>query len=177
MELVERAQRRDAQAFAKVIARLERTALAVAFGVLRDGGDAGDVVQEAFFKAWQRLGDLKDPAAFVPWLCGIVRNLAIDAGRRARPMADLEASPEPMDSNSDADPIQKITRDEERTQMQQALDSLDPTSGTAVVLRYYENLSSKEIEQILGLAPAAVDMRLMRARQQLREIFSPAMQD
>ena len=53
--------------------------------------------------------------------------------------------------------------------MAAALATLDELSRTAMVLRYYENMSSKQIAEVVGLAPAAVDMRLMRARQALRE--------
>ena len=52
-----------------------------------------------------------------------------------------------------------------------ALQQLDDLSRSAIVLRYYENLSSREIGQLIGLSPAAVDMRLMRARQQLKELL------
>jgi RNA polymerase sigma-70 factor (ECF subfamily) len=50
-----------------------------------------------------------------------------------------------------------------------ALRDLDETTRTAVVLRYYENLSSREIGELIGLSPAAVDMRLMRGRAALKE--------
>ena len=50
----------------------------------------------------------------------------------------------------------------------EAIESLDEVSRTAVVLRYYENLSSKQIGELLELNATAVDMRLSRARQLLR---------
>src|SRR4051794_33816370 len=68
-----------AAAFAALVKRFERTALAVAFACT--GGDAalaGDITQEAFLRAWRRLGDLSDERKFGPWLCGIIRNLAAD---------------------------------------------------------------------------------------------------
>ena len=81
-QLVRRAQRGDGGAFASLIRRCERPALAIAYAHLRDADRAGEVVQEAFIRSWRKLGDLEDPARFVPWLCGIVRNLAIDCRRR-----------------------------------------------------------------------------------------------
>jgi RNA polymerase sigma factor (sigma-70 family) len=50
-----------------------------------------------------------------------------------------------------------------------ALADLDETTRSAVVLRYYDNLSSRAIGEMLGLSSAAVDMRLMRGRQALKE--------
>lgn len=183
-EVVRRAQRKDAVAFARLIERHERAALSVAFGVLGDGNAAGDAVQEAFVRAWERLADLKEPARFGPWLCGIVRNLAIDQLRRCRneprPGSDVPAVRElrrdarhPGQSYGD-DPAEQITRRERRDAIAAALDSLDEVSRSAVVLRYYDGLSSKQIGELLDLAPAAVDMRLTRARRVLRDRLGPA---
>src|SRR5262245_26963699 len=84
-ELVERSRRKDAEAFAALIRMYERVALSVAFGVLQDASSAGDVVQEAFIRAWERLDDLREPDRFGTWLCGIVRNLSLDVLRRRKP--------------------------------------------------------------------------------------------
>ena len=59
-------------------------ALSVAYAALGDPHAAGDAVQDGFAKAWQKLPGLNDPARFGTWLCGIVRNGAIDQRRRAR---------------------------------------------------------------------------------------------
>ena len=61
------------------------------------------------------------------------------------------------------------------TQDHAALGSLDDVSRTAVVLRYYEDLSSKEIGEILGVSAAAIDTRLSRARDELRRTLAPLM--
>jgi RNA polymerase sigma factor (sigma-70 family) len=191
-EVVRRAQHRDAAAFAQLIGRHERAALSVAFGVLGDANASGDVVQEGFVRAWERLADLKEPARFGPWLCGIVRNMAIDSLRRARnePRA-ASASPAVHDSRSPGydghahgrfaaeggngycpDPSEDLTRRERDQAVAAALQALDDVSRSAVVLRYYDGMSSKQIGDLLGLAPAAVDMRLTRARRQLRDHLS-----
>ncbi|HJT31437.1 MAG TPA: sigma-70 family RNA polymerase sigma factor [Pirellulales bacterium] len=168
-ETVRKAQRGDAEAFAELIAHFERVALAVAYGVLADGEAAGDVVQEAFVRAWQRLAELRDPARFAPWLCGIVRNLAHDARRRAtRELRTRKAATLTACADHGGDPAEQIEQRETDQRVADALETLDELSRTAVVMRYYDGLTSKQIGQLLGLAPAAVDMRLMRARQALR---------
>jgi RNA polymerase sigma factor (sigma-70 family) len=171
-DLVRRAAGRDAEAFAGLIARYERTALSLAYAVTRDADAAGDVTQDAFLRAWQRLGELKDPARFGGWLCGIVRNLAADAVRRRRvrwrPLR-LAASAD------DASPADDLARVEEAQRIDQSLAALDETTRSAVVLRYYEGLSSKRIAELLDLSPAAVDMRLSRARAELRSMLEPRM--
>ena len=183
-EVVRRAQRKDATAFARLIDRHERAALSVAFGVLGDSTASGDAVQEGFVRAWERLADLKEPGRFGPWLCGIVRNLAIDQLRRSRnePRPGSE-NPAVQDVRRDArhpgqdagpDPSEQLSRRERHDAIAAALDTLDEVSRSAVVLRYYDGLSSRQIGELLDLAPAAVDMRLTRARRLLRERLGPA---
>ncbi|HMO26853.1 MAG TPA: sigma-70 family RNA polymerase sigma factor [Tepidisphaeraceae bacterium] len=171
-QLVQRAQARDADAFAELIDRFERSALATAYGVLADASAAGDVVQDAFIAAWQRIGDVKHPAQFGGWLMRLVRNRAIDLHRRTRSRATLPIDVDPADDRSD--PLDDVVIDETRDAIDVALGKLDEVTRSAVVMRYYDNLSSREIGQRLDLSPAAVDMRLCRARSQLREWLTPA---
>ncbi len=175
-EVVRRAQQRDAPAFTRLIARHERAALAMAYGLLGDPNAAGDVVQEAFVRAWERLADLKEPSRFGPWLCGIVRNMAIDALRRSRnePKAGSETpavqdARHPLGYGDCPDPSDDLARRERDAALAAAIESLDDVSRSAIVLRYYDGLSSKQIGDLLDLAPAAVDMRLTRARRHLRQ--------
>lgn len=172
LELVRRARDGDAAAFAGLIRSFERVALAVAFSVTGDAAAAGDVTQEAFLRAWRRLPDLKEPAKFGPWLGGIVRNLALDACRARANRRGVDAGADGVPDGAaapDAGPLDELGRREEARRVAEALGSLDELSRSAVVLRYYDGLSSRQIGELLGLAPAAVDMRLMRARRQLRE--------
>jgi RNA polymerase sigma factor (sigma-70 family) len=167
IRLVTRARRRDPAAFTALIERYERTALSVAFSQVHDAHRAGDAVQEAFLRAWQELPQLQEAARFGGWLLQIVRNAAIDARRRIRPSVaefpDLAAK--------DSDPAEELDREEQAAKIKEALAQLDETTRTAVVMRYYEGLSAKEIAAALEMTPAAVDMRLSRARGQLRELL------
>jgi RNA polymerase sigma factor (sigma-70 family) len=167
-ELVERAKRKDAQAFAALIRQHERVALSVAFGVIGDANAAGDVVQDAFIRSWDRLSDLREPERFATWLCGIVRNLSVDYLRRRKPAERLGDHKSPVAEKWTHDPLTELDQRERRQGIHTAVMSLDEISRPVVVLRYYEGLASREIADLLELTPAAVDMRLSRARKQLR---------
>jgi len=169
VDLVIRARRGDGSAFAELIHRHERMALGVAYGVLHDAQLAGDVVQEAFLKAWRRLDDLSQAGSFPSWLCGIVRNLCLDHRRRRRvEVCGIEEAWGEADGRS-KEPGEAMGRREQSDRIAAALATLDELTRSAVVLRYYENLSSRAIGELLGLSAAAVDMRLMRGRQTLKE--------
>lgn len=174
-ELVQRAASGDRDAFARLIGMHERQALAVAFATVGCAATAADVVQDAMLRAWQRLAELDEPQRFAPWLCRIVRNLAVDAIRR-KPRADLvdaeQLSAVPATGGGDA-----IEQTELRQRINDSLAGLDDLTRLAVTLRYYEGLSSKQIGDLVELSPAAIDMRLSRARGVLREklacVFNP----
>ena len=172
--LVLRSQRRDVTAFARLIRRFERTALSIAYAQLGDAGRAADAVQEGFLKAWQRIGDLNEPTRFPAWLCGIVRNAAIDLRRRNKPADPSPERPRAKCAPLD-DPANRLEDSERREQIHSALDELDELSRSAVVLRYYENFSSRQIGELLGISASAVDMRLSRARQELRQHLAALM--
>jgi|GEM_PF-1728217 len=163
-ELVERAQRKDQAAFADLVRRYERMALAMAYAIVGNSAIAGDITQEAFLRAWQRLGDLDNPERFLGWFGTIIRNLATDQARR-KPR-DL---PPAYDNRQVIDPIVLVDQKENRRMIHAALLQLDELTRTAVTLRYYEDLSSKQISELLGLSPAAVDMRLSRGRTVLKQ--------
>jgi RNA polymerase sigma-70 factor (ECF subfamily) len=153
----------DAEAFAELIRRFEGIALSVAYARLRNAADAGDVVQEAFLRAWQKIDSLEDATRFGHWLGRMVRNLAIDFHRRKRPSL-LEGDV----ASGHAAVSASMEVAERRRQIDDALGELDDMSRQCVVMRYFDNLSSKEIGTALNVSPAAVDMRLSRARSQLR---------
>lgn len=164
-EWVFQARQGNADAFAMLIERFERSALAVAYALLHDADRAGDAVQEGVLRAWQELPRLQEAGRFGGWLMQIVRNAAIDLRRRRKPtVAEF-----PDVAAETPDPALRSEEQERDAQIQGALMELDETTRMAVTLRYYDGLSAKEIAEILEVSPASVDMRLSRARGQLRE--------
>jgi RNA polymerase sigma-70 factor (ECF subfamily) len=168
-QLVQRAQQGDSEAYCRLIRHFEKPALSLAFGVLSDASAAGDVVQEAFLQAWRKLGDLRDPDRFAGWVMQMVRNRAID---RTRIKAALSLDPAIDVTATETGPPGTLEARELRSRIDLALEQLDDVTRQAVAMRYFENRSSREIAEQLDLSPAAIDMRLSRARQQLREMLS-----
>lgn len=73
--LVVRARAGDLEAYGRVVRATQPMAFAVAVSVLRDASLAEDAAQEAYLRAFRRLGDLDEPAAFPGWLRRIVITL------------------------------------------------------------------------------------------------------
>ncbi|MCS7034246.1 MAG: sigma-70 family RNA polymerase sigma factor [Phycisphaerae bacterium] len=170
-KLVVQALGGDRTAFARLITIHERQALAVAYAVVGCAATSADVVQDAMVRAWRRLSELDDPSRFSAWLLRIVRNLAVDALRR-KPRAEFggeQLAKQPCTASQD-----RLELAELRERIHAALSQLDETTRIAVTLRYYQDLSSRQIGQLLGLSPEAVDMRLCRARALLRQKLASA---
>lgn len=165
--LVGEAVRGNASAFAELVRRHERSMLALAYACTRCSSTSADVVQEAYIRVWKRLGDLREPEKFVPWLAQTVRRLSTNALRSPSRRLKLVGD-DSLDANSGVSDGDALEQQDMTRLIDKAIASLDDTTASCVMLRYYQDLSSKEIGAMLDLSPAAVDMRLSRARAALK---------
>jgi len=129
-----------------------------------DAWQAEDLTQETFLRAWQHFGALveADPTARRAWLARTLRNLVIDTWRHRslvslEPLGDAEPAPAPDE------------RAELRIDLTHALAGLDDTSREIVMLRYLEDLNSREIGEIMGLPEGTVRRRLAESRRVLAD--------
>jgi RNA polymerase sigma-70 factor (ECF subfamily) len=163
--LAGRATAGDADAFGDLVARHERAALAIAYGICRDAARAADAVQEACLLAWKNRRQLDHPERFSGWFMSIVRRAAVDQVRRNR-----LRTPSPSDVDLAAPASDEpICRDEVASHVRQALSELDQDTRVAVAMRYFDGQPSRRIAEALDTTPAAIDMRLKRARDRLRD--------
>lgn len=140
-----------------------RLVLALAKSRSPQAEQAEDLTQETFLRAWRRYSDLEslEAAAQRAWLVRAVRNLATDAWRRRRLEAEtvLQATPpDPGQAEIDL-----------RLDVSQALDQLDPEARELVVLRYVEEMNSREIGEALKLPEGSVRRRLAGCRSRLAQ--------
>jgi RNA polymerase sigma-70 factor, ECF subfamily len=131
-----------------------RTALAI----LRDPDEARDAVQEAAFKAWKRLGHLRDAASARAWFLAIVANQCRSM-RRTRWWSVIRLSElrhEEPDATSDS------------TDIARALAKLPREDRLALFLHFYLDLPLEEVGGVLGLSTAGAKTRVYRAAKKLR---------
>jgi RNA polymerase sigma-70 factor (ECF subfamily) len=145
--------------------------------LVRSPADADDVVQEAMLRAW-RAGDQRRGEDVKPWLLAIVRNCALSfLERRTRERARRDDG---SDGNAAAtesvavgdDPLAACERDEAARTLDEALDGLAPEFREVLVLRELEDLTYREIAEVLAVPLGTVMSRLARARAALREAWS-----
>ena len=131
-------------------------------------GDAADLTQETFGKAITRLRQLRDPSRAKSWLFQILRNVYLHKVRDDRRRRVV-----PLDSIGDLvdDPPEAVPEFDSAT-LQQALNELDETFRTPLILFYFEEFSYRDIADQLDLPIGTVMSRLARAKGYLREKLS-----
>ncbi len=140
--------------------------------------DANDLAQAAFVRAYQHRADFRPDARFSTWLYTIAANLARNHHRwlARHPTVSLESAPDPAgptlaDSlvaprrSPDADAVAS----ERAVAVRRAVDELPEDMREAVILCEWEEMPVIEAAAVLGATPKAIESRLYRARQLLRE--------
>jgi RNA polymerase sigma-70 factor (ECF subfamily) len=135
--------------------------------ILGNRSDAEEAVQEAFLRAWRFRASLGTGAAFKPWLYRVVVNTCNSKLRQEIPHRDRRSGEELLDGGWSADdPPGRIA---ESRDMMSALLDLPLPLRIVVVLRYYADLSEREIATAIGRRPGTVKSRLHEARRLLAE--------
>lgn len=168
-ELVRRARGGDAEAYSSLVRRHERSMLALAYARTRCSATAADVVQDSVVRCWRKLPGLRDETKFIGWLGTTVRHMAVNALRSPQRRMRLAGSDERLEKLTVRDATELVAEDDQARAIRQAIHALPEAEAAVLALKYYENLSSREMAVLLDTTPAAIDMRLTRARQSLRE--------
>ncbi|MEN8040639.1 MAG: sigma-70 family RNA polymerase sigma factor [Actinomycetota bacterium] len=134
--------------------------------------DVNDVMADVFLVMWRRINDVPEGDAARLWLYGIARNCVANSQRTTRRSRRLRAKLAAMPGEPSVSPEVVVVRNESADEALLALETLKPLDQEMVQLRIWEELSSIEIGEVVGLKPTAVDMRLSRARKRLNQILS-----
>jgi RNA polymerase sigma-70 factor (ECF subfamily) len=177
---VARAKAGDEGAFRALVERHGRAVFRLAFRMTGNEQDAEDVVQEAFLKAYRRIGQFEDRAAFGSWLHRIAANCAYDVLRaRARKREDATgpdgSGPDPLDAFAAETPSadRAVLSGQISRRLKAALARLSPQERAAFTLRHFEERPIREIGELLGLDEGAAKHSVFRAVRKLREALSP----
>jgi|ERR1700733_2752968 RNA polymerase sigma-70 factor (ECF subfamily) len=153
-----------AEAFGRIVVPHLPAAYRLALWLLRDAATAEDVVQEAAERAFRHIATFRGDNACA-WVLRIVRNQAMTTLAKTRPLAELD------DDMPDDAPLADaaLYRVEGETTLHAALAALPPTLRECLVLRELEEMSYRDIADILGIPVGTVMSRLWRARQYLMD--------
>jgi RNA polymerase sigma-70 factor (ECF subfamily) len=178
--LVKAAQKGDMEAFEELVARHRDKIYARAFSMMRNEEEAIDLSQEAWIKAWQRLGQFQGEASFVTWMTRIVINLCLDQLRKQKRMR--AESIEQLDEESGGverqmpvvtpNPTERLERSELRQRIDKALSQLSVEHRTSLIMHEFEELEYKEIAKRMGCSIGTVMSRLFYARRKMAVLLA-----
>lgn len=177
-KLIAQAQAGDFTAFESLVEPHEKRLFALAKRMTGNEQDAEDIVQDTLLKAIDKLQTFRAESSFGTWLYSI----ALNAGRhhlvhqRRQTMAPIEDLLAGTSHHQDShhlrewrDPHSVMESDEIRRFISEAVDELPAEYSVPFILRYEDELSIKEIADLLKLSEAATKSRVLRARLFLRE--------
>jgi RNA polymerase sigma-70 factor (ECF subfamily) len=170
---VQQARRGDQRAFSRLVEAYQRPVFNLTYRMLGNVEEAEDAAQEAFLRAYSRLGQYDPEMKFSTWLFSIANHHCIDRLRKRR-TTQISIDDNPVLQNLEGDelrPEPHALQQEVRIEVQAMLDRLAPEYRTPLVLRYWEEMSYEEIAETMNVTVATVKSRLFRARQQLAAIY------
>jgi RNA polymerase sigma-70 factor (ECF subfamily) len=176
-ELIGRAAGGEARALEVLYDRYSGVVFSFALRIVSERQLAEEILQEAFFRAWQQGGSFSaGRGSFITWLLSITHNLAIDEirRRRRRPQkADSEEPEQILDSVADtgagADVESEVWLGALRDTIGHALAELPPAQREALEMAYFRGLTQREIAEALGEPLGTIKTRMRLGLQKLRE--------
>lgn len=179
--LVERVKQGDKSAFDLLVKKYQHRIVSLVSRYVNDPGDAMDVAQDAFVKAYRAMDKFRGDSAFYTWMYRIAINTAknfLVAQSRRPPLDDIDASDAEQFATDtrlrDRDtPEHELLKDEIEAMVWNTIAALPEDLRTAIVLREVEGMSYEEIATTMECPIGTVRSRIFRAREAIDEKLRP----
>src|SRR5262245_41534948 len=171
--LIRRAQQGDRPAFARLVESYYDRLYRWLYHLGHDRHLAEDLTQESFLKAFAALAKFQAGSNFRAWLFRIAHNSFINQRRAAK--RQRETLPDDLPGREQG-PLERVEHSEERTLLAQAVTRLPSDFRAAFLLRVEEELSFRQIANVLGLTEETARWRVFKARQKLLRALTPPLE-
>jgi RNA polymerase sigma-70 factor (ECF subfamily) len=174
-EVVARVLAGETGMFEIIMRRHNQLLYRVARAILRNDGEAEDVMQDAYVRAYEHLGQFAGRAKFATWLTRIAVHEALARQHRGNryqelePMSEREGDPMDRFASLAPDPEQEASNSEVRRLLEEAVEKLPDAYRTIFILRDMEEMSTTDTADALDITEENVKVRLHRARALLRK--------
>lgn len=167
----------DTSAFKILVDKYQGMVFRTAMGFVHSKEDAEDITQEVFIQTFRSLSAFQEKSEFSTWLYRIavnmsinfvnrnkLRRLLIDAGENLKALLNI--------SSDEKNAHQRLESDERDKMVRDAIDNLPEKQRTAFVLSKYDDLSQREIADLMKISEGAVEQLLQRAKANLQKKLS-----
>lgn len=178
--LLERSKAGDVAAFETLIEAYQKKIFNLAFRMIGNYDDAGDLAQEALIRVYKSIAGFKEQSSFSTWVYRITTNVCLDEIRKRKNKKVLSLDEEiqvedgEMQRQIESDdplPDEVFEREELRQIINKAIETLPEEQRTVIMLRDLQGLSYDEIADILDCPGGTVKSRINRARQALKNVL------
>jgi len=168
-QLLQQTGRSDQKAFAELYRRTSSKLFGVCLRMLRDRGEAEEVLQETYTTVWRRAGSFDaSRASAITWLVTLSRNKAIDRLRQHR--EELLDDPSRLDETVDEQPTPAAGAEtsQEYQRLQQCLDELEPQQQSSVREAFFTGATYNELATRCKVPLGTMKSWIRRSLMQLR---------
>ncbi len=163
----------DVNAFAFLVEKYKHMVYTLTIRIVKNKEEAEEISQDVFVKSFQNLANFKGDSKFSTWLYKIAYYTSLDTLRRIKKHVRSENIETIMDSDlEDVQDAMEILQDEHRKKViNEALLKLNEQERIILTLFYFEELSIKEISDIVNLKADNIKIKLFRGRKKLFSIL------
>jgi RNA polymerase sigma-70 factor (ECF subfamily) len=173
-KIIQKAVAGDRSAFRQLVLEHSHAMFRLAWRLTSDETAAEDIVQEAFIKAWRKIGEFRMESSFKSWIHRITVNTAMDYLRKHVRRKQFETQePEWETADHVGDVADSGTQIDISTQTQAAMMELSESERTALLLKHYEGHSIQEIAHIMEITTGACKQNIFRAVKKMRVALRP----
>ena len=175
-DLIIRLKNNDKSAFRELVEENQKRVFSTCLGIVHNEADADDITQEVFIEVFRSIEKFRADAKLSTWLYRIAVNKSLNFVRDSKRHRFLQSigiagMPEIEDSeaNSMDEPEEALLEKQRSKIIHSAIDSLPKNQKTAFVLSKYDDLSYKEISEVMQISISSVESLLFRARKSLQK--------
>ncbi len=175
-KLILRAKDGDLDAFESLVKKYQKPIYALCRRMTGEHQSADDLSQETFIKAYTSLQKFKDGKSFFSWIRKISLNNSLNylkKRKREEPLGIRETQmTENLNGSPHELPQEQLLRNSMEVNFKEALETLPLDQKTVFILRVFENLSYKEIADLLNIPTGTVMSQLSRSRKKLKTLLA-----
>lgn len=163
----------DTQAFSVLVDRYKHMVFTLAMKILKNREEAEEVSQDVFVKVYQALHTFKGDSKFSTWVYKIAYYRSLDyLKKRGRSVNTNSVDISTVyDLAAVENTLDGLEANERKTAIKNAIAELPEDDAVIISLHYFEELSLKEISEVMGIAKNTAKVRLFRSRKRLAEIL------
>lgn len=170
-QLVRASQKGEREAFDELVRLYQRRAMMLALRILGGADEAAEAVQVGFVRAYLNIRNLRKPWRFEFWFLRIIVNAAVSQARAARRRAERVMIADGYGVKKTVSPQEKESGEELKVAVQRAMLNLSKREAQAISLFGLQDMSQKEVAQVMRCSVEAVRWHVFNARKKLRVLL------